>query len=93
MVDIDTPMAVDGTPMIEVFRWLSDHAAEAGEILDPSTTVAVRTPGHPDRWHLPDWHLWYREDPDRPARMGSFKRCRAVEIKSRGTCPGHLATG
>jgi len=88
VVDIDTPMAVDGTPMVNAFRWLSDRATEAGEILDPSATVAVRTPGHPDSRHLPGWHLWYREDPDRPVRMGPFKRCRAVEIKSRGTCPG-----
>jgi hypothetical protein len=88
LVDIDTPMAVDGTPMFNAFRWLSDRAIEAGEILDPAATVAGRTPGHPDSGHLPGWHLWFRPDPERPVRMGALARCRAVELKSRGTCPG-----
>jgi hypothetical protein len=36
---------VDGTPMIDALRWLSDRAVEAGELLDLSATVSVRIPG------------------------------------------------
>jgi len=50
--------------------------------------VSVRTPGHPDRGHLPGWHLWYRADPARPVRPGPLARCHAVELRTRGTCPG-----
>ena len=46
------------------------------------------TPGHPDRRHLPGWHLWYRADPARPVHMGPLARCHAVELRARGTCPG-----
>jgi hypothetical protein len=88
LVDVDNPMAVDGTPMVDALRWLSDRAVEAGAILDLSATVTVRTPGHPDSGHLPGWHLWFAADPDRPVRMGPLTRCRAVEVKQRGTCPG-----
>ena len=70
LVDIDTPAAADGTPMLDALRWLSDAAVEAGGLLDLSATVSVRTPGHPDRGHLPGWHLWYRADPGGPVRMG-----------------------
>jgi len=57
-------------------------------LLDLSAAVSVRTPGHPDSGHLPGWHLWYRADPDCPVRMGPLARCRAVELRGRGTCPG-----
>lgn len=88
VVDIDTPAAVDGTPAINAVRWLADRAVEAGGMLDLSATVSVRTPGHPDRGHLPGWHLWYRTDPCRPVHMGPLARCPAVELRWRGTCPG-----
>ena len=88
LVDIDTPAAVDGTPMLDALRWLGDAAVEAGGLLDLSATVSVRTPGHPGRGHLPGWHLWYRADPGRPVRMGPLARCHAVELRARGTCPG-----
>ena len=88
LVDIDTPVAVDGTPMVNALRWLADRAVEAGGLLDLSATVSVRTPGHPDRGHLPGWHPWYRADPARPVRMGPLARCPAVELRARGTCPG-----
>ena len=88
LVDIDTPAAVDGTPMLDALRWLGDAAVEAGGLLDLSATVSVRTPGHPGRGHLPGWHLWYRADPGRPVRMGPLARCYAVELRARGTCPG-----
>jgi hypothetical protein len=88
LVDIDTPAAVDGTPMVDALRWLSDRAVEAGGLLDLSATVSVRTPGHPARGHLPGWHLWYRADPGYPVRLGPLVRCRAVELRTRGTCPG-----
>jgi hypothetical protein len=88
VVDIDTTAAADGTPVVNAVRWLADRAVEAGELLDLSATVSVRTPGHPDRGHLPGWHLWYRADPACPVRMGPLARCRAVELRARGTCPG-----
>ena len=88
LVDIDTPAAADGTLMINALRWLSDQAVEAGELLDLSASVSVRTPGHPDSGHLPGWHLWYRADPACPVHMGPLARCHAVELRTRGTCPG-----
>lgn len=88
LVDIDTPAAVDGAPMVDALRWLADRAVEAGGLLDLSATVSVRTPGHPDSGHLPGWHLWYRAHPARPVRMGPLARCHAVELRARGTCPG-----
>ena len=53
LVDIDTPVAADGAPMVNALRWLSDRAVESGGLLDLSATVSVRTPGHPDSGHLP----------------------------------------
>jgi hypothetical protein len=53
LVDIDIPAAVDGAPVVNALRWLADRAVEAGALLDLSATVSVRTPGHPDRGHLP----------------------------------------
>jgi len=88
LVDIDIPAAVDGAPMVDALRWLADRAVETGRLLDLSATVSVRTPGHPDRRHLPGWHLWYRADPARPVHMGPLARCHAVELRARGTCPG-----
>ena len=88
LIDIDTPAAADGTPLTDALRWLADRAVQAGGLLDLSATVSVRTPGHPDSWHLPGWHLWYRADPRHPVRMGPLARCHAVELRTRGTCPG-----
>jgi len=88
VVDIDTPAAADGTAVVNATRWLADRALEAGALLDLSAAVSVRTPGHPDRGHLPGWHLWYRADPAWPVRMGPLARCHAVELRARGTCPG-----
>jgi hypothetical protein len=88
LVDIDTPAAVDGTPMVNALRWLANRAVEARGLLDLSATVAVRTPGHPDRGHLAGWHLWYRADPGRPVHMGPLACCHAVELRACGTCPG-----
>jgi hypothetical protein len=88
LVDIDNPAAADGTPMVDALRWLADRAVEAGGLLDLSATLSVRTPGHPDRGHLPGWHLWYRADPACPVHMGPLARCHAVELRARGTCPG-----
>jgi len=88
LVDVDIPAAVDGTPLVDSLRWLSDRAVEAGEIPDLSATLAVRTPGHPRSGHLPGWHLWYRPDPRRPVRMGPLVSRRTVELRDRGTCPG-----
>src|SRR5207247_11335616 len=34
------------------------------------------------------WLVWYRADPVRPVRMGPLACCRAVELRTRGTCPG-----
>jgi hypothetical protein len=52
-VDIGTPAAVDGAPMVDALRWLSDRAVEAGGLLDRSATLSVRTLGRPDSGHLP----------------------------------------
>lgn len=92
LVDIDTPMAVDGTPLVNALHWLADRAVEAGKILDLSATVTVRTPGHTGSGHLPGWHLWYRADVDYPARTGPLARCRAVELRSRARVPAHPVT-
>jgi len=88
LIDIDAPAAVDGTPLTDALRWLADQAVQAGGMVDLSATVSVRTPGHPDSGHLPGWHLWYRADPACPVRMGPLVRCHAVELRTRGTCPG-----
>ncbi len=88
LVDIDTPAAVDGSPMVNALRWLAERAVESGGLLDLSVAVSVRTPGHPASGHLPGWHLWYRADPACQVRMGPLARCHAVELRTRGTCPG-----
>ena len=88
LVDIDVPAAVDGSPMADSLRWLADRATEAGEFLDLTAALAVKTPGHPGARHLPGWHLWYRADAGRPARMGPLSRFRHIELRGRGTCPG-----
>jgi hypothetical protein len=88
LVDIDSPAAVDGRPLLNTLRWLADRAVQAGGLLDLSATVSVRTPGHPDSGHLPGWHLWYQADPARPVHLGPLARCHAVELRARGTCPG-----
>ena len=88
LVDIDRPAAVDGRPLVNAVRWLADRAVEAGGLLDLSATVSVRTPGHAASGHLPGWHLWYRADPARPVHLGPLGRCHAIELRSRGTCPG-----
>jgi hypothetical protein len=63
LVDIDSPAGVDGRPLVDALRWLADRAVEAGELLDLSATVSVRTPGHPASGHLAGWHLWHRAAP------------------------------
>jgi hypothetical protein len=88
LADIDSPAAVDGRPLVNAVRWLADQAVAAGALLDLSATVSVRTPGHPDSGHLPGWHLWYRADPAHPVHLGPLARCPAVELRTRGTCPG-----
>ena len=96
LVDIDSPAAADGRPLVNTLRWLADRAVEAGGLLDLSATVAVLTPGHPASGHLPGWHLWYRADPGHPVHLGPLARCHAIELRTRGTCPGspgYLACG
>jgi hypothetical protein len=88
LVDIDSPAAVDGRPLVNALRWLADRAVQAGGLLDLSATVAVRTPGHPASGHLPGWHLWYRANPAHPVHLGPLPRCHAIELRTRGTCPG-----
>ena len=88
LVDIDSPAAADGGPMVNALRWLADRAVEAGGLLDLSATVSVRTPGHPASGHLAGWHLWYRADPAHPVHLGPLPRCHAIELRTRGTCPG-----
>jgi hypothetical protein len=88
LVDIDVPTAADGRPRVDAVRWLADRAVAAGELLDLSATLSVRTPGHPASGHLPGWHLWYRADPARPVHPGPLGRCHAIELRTRGTCPG-----
>lgn len=88
LVDIDSPAAADGRPLVNALRWLADRAVEAGALLDLSATVSVRTPGHPASGHLAGWHLWYRADPGRPVHLGPLARCHSIELRTRGTCPG-----
>jgi len=88
LVDIDTPAAVDGKPLMDALRWLADRAVERGGLLDLSATVSVRTPGHPQSGHLPGWHVWYRADPACPVHLGPLGRCHPIELRARGTCPG-----
>jgi hypothetical protein len=88
LVDIDRPAAVDGRPLVDALRWLADRSVEGGELLDLSATVSVRTPGHRASGHLPGWHLWYRANPAHPVRLGPLGRYHAIELRSRGTCPG-----
>jgi hypothetical protein len=88
LVDIDSPAAVDGGPLVNALRWLADRAVKAGGLLDLSATVSVRTPGHPASGHLAGWHLWYRADPGHPVHLGPLARCHAIELRTRGTCPG-----
>ena len=88
LVDIDSPAAADGKPLVNALRWLADRAVEAGGLLDLSATVSVRTPGHPASGHLPGWHLWYRADSGHPVHLGPLARCHAIELRTRGTCPG-----
>jgi hypothetical protein len=88
LVDIDSPAAADGGPLVNALRWLADRAVWAGGLLDLSATMSVRTPGHPASGHLPGWHLWYRADPARPVHLGPLARCHAIELRTRGTCPG-----
>jgi hypothetical protein len=88
LVDIDSPSAADGGPLVNALRWLADRAVEAGGLLDLATTVSVRTPGHPASGHLAGWHLWYRADPGHPVHLGALPRCHAIELRTRGTCPG-----
>jgi len=88
LVDIDSLAAVDGRPLGNALRWLADRSVQAGELLDLSATVSVRTPGHLGSGHRPGWHLWYRADPARPVRLGPLARFHAIELRTRGTCPG-----
>jgi hypothetical protein len=87
-VDLDQQLALDGTVWLDGVRWLTDTGVLAGQILDITAAVTVRTPGNPDRQHGPGWHLWFRSDPDRPVRLGTLKQCRVVEVKARCTAPG-----
>jgi hypothetical protein len=91
-VDCDTHLAIDGSVWIDGFRWFADRATEAGEILDLSACLAVRSPGHPgrppDQGHGPGWHLWWAADPDYPVRAGPLPGCSAAELKTRCTAPG-----
>src|SRR5215470_18980630 len=88
LVDIDSPAAADGRPLVNALRWLADRAVRARGLLDLSATVSVRTPGHPASGHLAGWHLWYRADPGHPVHLGPLARCHAIELRTRGTCPG-----
>jgi hypothetical protein len=88
LVDIDVTAAADGSPLVSAVRWLAGRAVAAGGLLDLSATVSVRTPGHPASGHRPGWHLWYRADPARPVHLGPLGRCHAIELRTRGTCPG-----
>lgn len=86
VVDCDTTLAIDGSVWLDGIRWLVDAATAAGQILDISACVAVRTPGDRDRGHAPGWHLWWR-DPGQPVRLGPLRRCPVVELKNRCTAP------
>lgn len=88
LIDIDRPAAADGSALVNAVRWLADRAVAAGGLLDLSATVTVHTPGHPATGHLPGWHLWYRADPARPVHLGPLTRHPAIELRTRGTCPG-----
>lgn len=87
-VDCDAELLIDGTTGTDGFRWLADAAVRAGYLLDVTTCLSVRTPGHPHNGHAPGMHLWFRADPERPVRYRALAQCKFVEIKSRGTCPG-----
>jgi hypothetical protein len=84
-VDLDTQIAVDGEVWLDGLRWLTDAGARGGHLLDMSTCVAVRTPGHDG--HARGWHLWFRA-PREPIRFGALRQCSAVEVKNRCTAPG-----
>ena len=88
LVDLDRPAGGEGRPLVDTVRWLADRAVEGGGLLDLSAAVSVRTPGHRASGHLPGWHLWYRADPAHPVHLGPLSRCHAIELRSRGTCPG-----
>ena len=87
-IDLDQHLAVDGSVWLDGLRWLADAGTAAGELLDITMFVAVRTPGNPVRRHGPGWHLWCRADPEYCVRLGPLARCTAVEIKGRCTAPG-----
>jgi hypothetical protein len=86
-IDLDQHLAVDGSVWLDGLRWLADKGTAAGELLDITAFITVRTPGNPDRGHGPGWHLWCRADPEYPVRTGPLARCAAVEIKARCTAP------
>lgn len=87
-IDLDQHLAVDGSVWLDGLRWLADAGTAAGELLDITMFVAVRTPGDPVRRHGPGWHLWCCADPEYRVRSGPLARCTAVEIKGRCTAPG-----
>src|SRR5204862_321672 len=99
LVDIDSPAAADGGPLVNALRWLADRAVEARGLLDLSATVSVRTPGHPASGHLARSPLRYRADPGRPDRAGQRGRTAGrrshhpVRIPARrGNVPAPLTT-
>ena len=47
LVDIDSPAAVDGRPLVNALRWLADRAVKAGGLLDLSATVRCAPPATP----------------------------------------------
>ena len=55
-LDLDTALAVDGSIWQDGMRRLADFAAEAGDVLDLSGCVVVRTPGNGS--HGEGWHVW-----------------------------------
>ena len=90
LVDIDTPVAADGAPMVNALRWLTDRAVESGRGLTcppPCRCArrATRTAGRlprvapvvPGRSCLPGAH-------------GPAGALLAVELRGRGTCRGRL---
>lgn len=85
-LDLDTALAVDGSIWQDGMRRLADFAAEAGDVLDLSGCVVVRTPGNGS--HGEGWHVWYRANDAYAVRFGALDRCPLVEIKPRATCPG-----
>src|SRR5262249_52745429 len=88
LVDIDSPAAADGRPLVNALRWLADRAVQAGGLLDLSATVSVRTPGHPASGHLAGWHLGSRADPACPVHRGRLARCPATGLRTGGPSPG-----